>query len=139
MSKAKLSAKKLQEIHDLAAQWGKRVAEQTLGKSGSEQPLDFPAMEQIAAAAAAGLTQGTIATLLEQQAKTLDTQLPCPECGRLCPVEYKDRTLTIPGNTLRLHEPVCSCPDCRRDFFPPATRPASGQPQLQSQRLAEDR
>ena len=139
MPQNKLKAQKLQAIRDLAAEWGKAVAEQALSGAGSDKPMDFQAMEQIAAAAAAGLTQGTIATLLEQQAKALNTQQPCPECGQLCSVDYKDRTLAIPGDQLRLHEPVCQCPACRREFFPPAMFPASGQPQLQSQRPAEDR
>jgi hypothetical protein len=47
--------------------------------------------------------------------------------------------LATPGLTLTQSEPVCHCPACRRDFFPPATAPAPGQPRLQSRRLASDR
>jgi hypothetical protein len=97
-------------------------------------------MEDLAAAAAAGLTEGTIAALMQQQTQTLPAELPCPDCGRLCPVGREDRDLTIrAGQTLPLAEPVCHCPDCRRDFFPPPPALASGQPQLQPDRPATDR
>jgi hypothetical protein len=125
MSQSKLSEQKLQEIRELAAGWGKIVARRALGESGPDQGLDFSAMEQLAAAAAAGLTEGTLAVLFEQQASALAKEQPCPDCGRLCPVAHEDRSLTVKGAILKLHEPVCHCPDCRRDFFPPQATPAS--------------
>jgi hypothetical protein len=128
MAQPKLSAQKLQEIQDLAAQWGKIVARRVCGEPGPDRPLDFQAMEQVAAAAAAGLTEGTLTTLLEQQAHSLGNEQPCPACGRLCPVTSEDRPMTVQGGQLTLHEPVCHCPACRRDFFPPAARAAPGQP-----------
>jgi hypothetical protein len=134
-----LSPQKLQEIHALAAQWGKIVARRVCAESGPDQEMDFQAMEQVAAAAAAGLTEGTLGTLLEQQAQTLGTAQPCPECGRLCPVGCEDRPLAVHGGQLTLHEPVCHCPDCRRDFFPPADLPASGRPRLQPHAAAAHR
>lgn len=138
MAQPKLSAQKLQEIHDLAAQWGKIVARRVGGAAGPDRPLDFQAMEQAAAAAAAGLTEGTLTTLLEQQAQRLGNEQPCPACGRLCPVTYEDRPLTVQGGHLTLHEPVCHCPAWRRDFFPPAAHAAAGQPPLQPDRVAAD-
>jgi hypothetical protein len=124
MSQRTLSPQRLQEIQDLAAQWGKIVAR----RLGSTTGLDFQALEQVAAAAATGLTEGTLDALLAQRAQTLGTQQHCPDCGRLCPVNYEDRPLAVHGGQLTLQEPVCHCPDCRRDFFPPADLPASGQP-----------
>ena len=139
MSHHKPSAERLQEIHDLAAQWGKIVARRAFGEEGPGHAIDLMAVEQVAAAAARGLTEGTLTTLLEQQAQALPAEQPCPDCGRPCPVGYEDRSLAALGGPLRLHEPVCHCPDCRRDFFPPAALPAPGQPQLQPHRVAEDR
>jgi hypothetical protein len=139
MSQRKLSPEKLQEIRELAAGWGKIVARRVLGEPGPGTEIDFQAMEQIAAAAAAGLTEGTLATLLEQQAQALPAEQPCPDCGRLCPVGYEDRPLAVKGGQLTLHEPVCHCPDCRRDFFPPQGLTAPGQPRLQPGRPADDR
>ena len=139
MSQRKLSAEKLQEIHDLAAGWGKIVARRVFGEPGPGTEVDFQAMEEIAATAARGLTEGTLDTLLEQQAQTLGTEQPCPDCGSLCPVGHEDRPITVRGGQLTLHEPLCSCPACRRDFFPPPDLSAAGQPQLQPNRVANDR
>jgi hypothetical protein len=82
-------------------------------------------MEQIAQAAAAGLTEGTLQTLLEQQSAALGQQQPCPDCGRSCAVRRQERSLRARGAELRPSEPVCHCPDCRRDFFPPTADLAS--------------
>ena len=140
MPQRPLSPAKLQEIRELAAGWGKIIARRALGDSEPGADLDFPAMEQLAAAAAAGLTEGTLSTLLEQHAGALPAEQPCPDCGRPCPVGREDRPLTIKGGQqLTLHEPVCHCPDCRRAFFPPAGRAASGQPRLQPGGPADDR
>jgi len=130
MPHKKLSSQFLQEIRELAARWGKIAAERAVQEAGSDHQMDFLEMEQLAAVVAAGVTEGSISALLEQQAQTLANELPCLECGTLCPVLYKDRALTIEGGQLPLHEPVCHCPKCRRDFFPPADTTPSGQPRL---------
>lgn len=139
MSQHTLSPEKLQEIHELAAGWGKIVARRLFGDAGPGLDIDFQTLEQVAAAAARGLTEGTLASLLEQQAQGLAGEQPCPDCGRLCPVGHEERPLTVKGGQLTLNEPLCHCPDCRRDFFPPTARAASGQPPLQPDRLADDR
>jgi hypothetical protein len=138
MARSKVSPQDLRKIRELAAEWGKIVARRIGDAEAAD--LDFQAMEQIAATAAAGLTEGTFATLLQQQAQTLPPQLPCPDCGRLCPVQQESRPMTVrAGQTIPLTEPVCHCPDCRRDFFPPQDTPPSGQPPLQSDRPTTDR
>ena len=121
MAKGKPSEQQLADLRELAAQWGKIVARRLGPEAGG---LDFAAMEQLAAAAAAGLTEGTLAALLDQQTAALGPEHPCPACGRSCPINYEDRPLTVKGGTqIPLREPVGHCPDCRRDFFPPAARP----------------
>jgi hypothetical protein len=140
MSQRPLSADKLKEIHELACGWGKIIARRLFGEPGQGSAIDLMAMEQVAAAAARGLTEGTLTALLEHQANTLAAEQPGPDCGRLCPVAFADRPLTVHGGQqLNLHEPIGHCPDCRRDFFPPTAVPASGQPQLQPHRVAPDR
>ena len=139
MAQRNLSAQKLQQIRELAAGWGKIVARRALDETNPDTPMDLLVMEQLAAAAAAGLTEGTISTLLEQQAQELAADQPCPGCGRLCPVGNEDRPLAVKGGQVTVHEPVCHCPDCRRDFFPPTDIAASGQPQLQPDAAANDR
>jgi hypothetical protein len=123
MAHCQLTPAQLQELHDLAAQWGKIIARRT-GDDALE--LDMYAMESIAQAAATGLVQGTLESLLQRQADALGNQHPCPGCGRLCALDYEDRTLHVKGGVaLRHREPVCHCPDCRRDFFPPPPTTAS--------------
>jgi hypothetical protein len=122
MPRTHLTAAELQELHDLAAQWGKIIARRT-----GDDAIDFDlhALEQIAQAAAAGLVEGTLQCLLQRQADALADQQPCPSCGRFCPLTYEDRTVQVRGGVaLPYHEPVCHCPDCRRDFFPPPPAPA---------------
>ena len=131
MSQRTFTPEKLQEIQQLAAGWGKIIARRVFGEAGPGTDIDFPTLEQIAAAAARGLTEGTLTTLLQQQAQPLrGTQQPCPACGRLCAVGFEQRPLKIPGGQLTLDEPLCHCPECRRDFFPPADPAAPGQPRL---------
>jgi hypothetical protein len=116
----------LQEIRDLAAGWGKIVARRAFGEAGPGLDTDFEAMEQLARAAAAGLTEGALATLLEQQAQALGEHAPCPGCGTSRAVHRERRTVHLPGGTVPQSEPVGHCPACRRDFFPPAAALAPG-------------
>lgn len=139
MSQRVVTPEKLQEIQELAAGWGKIIARRVFGEPGPGSDIDFMAMEQIAAAAARGLTEGTLATLVAQQAQRLPTEHACSDCGRLCPVGSEPRPLTVQRGQLTLDEPVCHCPDCRRDFFPPADSAPPGQPRLQPDRVADDR
>ena len=120
MPRRDLPPELLQEIRDLAAGWGKIVARRAFGDQGPGLEVDFDTMEQIARAAAAGLTEGTLGTSLEQQARALPDDYPCPDCGAPCLVRRQPRALVTPGATVAHSEPVCHCPTCRRDFFPPA-------------------
>ena len=140
MARNQLSPQDLQEIRDLAARWGQIVARRAFGEQGPSLDTSFTALEQLAAAAAAGLTEGTLTTLLEQQAHALGEHQPCPACGRACRVRRHDRPLHLDsGQHVPYREPVCHCPDCRRDFFPPTDRAAAGQPRLQPRAAPEDR
>src|SRR3954454_16271510 len=124
MARRTLTPEELQELRDLAAQWGKIVARRAFGDAGPGLDVDLDAMEQIAQAAATGLTEGTLQTLLEQQAQALGEHQPCPACGRPCAVRRHEPPLHVQGAQLRQSEPLCHCPDCRRDFFPPTAGPA---------------
>ena len=128
MSTSSLSPQDLQELRELASRWGKIVARRACGDAGPGLDLDFAAMEQIAEAAARGLSEGTLATLLEQQAQTLAADYPCPDCGRRCPVGREPRSLVCRAGPITYREPVCHCPACRRDFFPSAADLAPRRP-----------
>ena len=125
MAHRTFTPEELQELRRLAAQWGKIVARRAFGDQGPGLDVDFATMEQIALAAAAGLTEGTLQTLLEQQAHALGEQQPCPRCGRPCALRRQGRPLQVEGGQLQQSEPVCHCPACRRDFSPPTADPAA--------------
>jgi len=124
MARRALPPELLQEIRDLAAGWGKIVARRAFGEAGPGLETDFETMEQLASAAAVGLTQGALATLLEQHTQALGAQAPCPDCGTPCALHREPRTLQLPGLSLPQSEPVGHCPACRRDFFPSAAAAA---------------
>ena len=124
MARRDFTPEEIHELRCLAARWGKIVARRAFGDQGPGLDVDFATMEQIALAAAAGLSESTLQTLLEQQAAALGEQHPCPDCGRPCVLRRQERTLQTQGPPLRQSEPLGHCPDCRRDFFPPTADPA---------------
>lgn len=110
----------LDQLRALAAQWGKIVSKRAFGDDGPGLDVDFRTMEQIAAVAAQGLTEGTLQLLLQQQAQRLPHEQPCPDCGTLCSTQPHKRVLTARGAEIEQVERMAHCPHCRRDFFPPA-------------------
>jgi hypothetical protein len=116
MPRTHLTLAELQELHDRAAPWGKVIARRT-----GDDAIDFDlaALQCIAHAVAPGLIEGTLQSLLQRQADALADQQPCPAFGRLCPLTDEGRTTHVQGGVvLPNREPVCQCPDCRRDFLP---------------------
>ena len=139
MPRRQLSPHDLQQIRDFAAQWGQIIARRAFGDAGPGTAVDFQALEDVARAAAEGVAAGTLGVLLGRHADALGTEQPCPDCGRPCPVRRQDRPLTFHGGQLTHREPLCHCPDCRRDFFPPTAAATPRRPRLQSRRAADDR
>lgn len=139
MPRRQLSPQDLQELRELACGWGQLVARRAFGEAGPGTDVDRDAREQIAAAAAAGLTEGTLATRLEQPAGRLGAEPPCPDCGRLCSVGRAQRPVRVRAGPLSHSEPSGHCPDGRRDFFPPTAPPRPGRPRLQPRRAPDDR
>ena len=78
MARPSFTPQDLQKIREVAAQWGKIVARRAFGEQGPGTDVDLTTMEELALAAAAGLTEGTLTTLLEQQAQALGQQQACP-------------------------------------------------------------
>lgn len=115
-----LSEEDLQTIYRLSKRWGQEVAQQAFGDEGPGPDVDLSAMEDVAVAAARGLTDGAVETLLFRQADCLAEPQPCPCCGQLCTtkMEEKSRELLIRGGTPKMNEIRCHCSTCRRDFFP---------------------
>ena len=126
MSTPRFTAEELDQLRILAAQWGKIVSRRAFGDEGPGLDVDFRTFEQVATVAAQGLTEGTLQLLLQQQADKLPPQQSCPACGKLCPTRPHTRPLTAQGAEVQQPEPVAHCPDCRRDFFPPAAPSGAG-------------
>lgn len=122
MSAPHFTAEELDRLRALAAEWGKIVTRRAFGEDGPGLDVDFRTMEQIATAAARGLTEGTLQQMLRQQAQKVPAQSPCPACDRPCPTRPHTRPLTAHGATVEQVERIAHCPDCRRDFFPPPGR-----------------
>jgi len=131
MSTLKVSPEFLAQLRELAVQWGKTAAQRVSAEAGSAPLITFAAIEEFAALIAAGVTEGSVATLLDKQAQTLTDAHPCPKCQTQCPVKYRDRPLTLEtGQLVALHEPICHCPKCKRDFFPPTEFAATRRAQV---------
>ena len=121
MATRKLSPEEMQAVTRLAKQWGKIVVKHAFGEQGPGLDVDFAQMEEVACAAARGLTEGALETATTQQSQLLGEQQPCPQCGKLCRVGSQERPLRVKGGVVPLREPKCYCPTCRRDFFPSAS------------------
>ena len=130
MTAGKLTPQDLHNLRDFATQWGKIMARRAFGDAGPPLDADLFTLEQAAQAAAQGLLQGTLATLLEQQAQALPDPQPCPDCQQLCTVQHEPRPLDCLGGSVTYDEPVCYCPACRRDFFPSTAQFAPHQSPL---------
>ncbi len=120
MSTPRFTAAELDRLRELASEWGKIVSRRAFGEDGPGLDVDFRTMEQIATAAAQGLTEGALQQMLQQQARKVPERYPCPDCGTACPTEPHTRALTVHGATIQQTERIAHCPVCRRDFFPPA-------------------
>lgn len=120
----------LERITELAKRWGKIIVKEHWGERGPGLDVNLDQMEQVALAALRGLLAGTLEAATQQQAHTLGEQRPCPDCGRPCPLVTEDRTVTTGEGSFEHHEPKAHCPDCRRDFFPPAGAPGAEQSRL---------
>ena len=126
MATPRLTPEELDRLRALAAEWAKIVSRRVFGDDGPGLDVDFRTFEQIATAAAHGLTEGTLRLLLEQQAHKPPHDQPCPDCGQLGPTRPHTRRLTAHGAAVQHVERIAHCPGCRRDFFPPAAGPRSG-------------
>ena len=96
MGTRKLTAEDLDRIAAVAKGWGKIVVRRAFGDQGPGLEVDLAQMEQIAQAAARGLTAGTLEEATAQQAQLLGDHQPCPGCGRPCPAPPRTAPSTSP-------------------------------------------
>src|SRR5262249_12438523 len=105
MATGTFTPQQLQNLRDFATQCGKIIARRAAGDAGPPLDADLFTLEQAAQAAAQGLLQGTLATVLEQQARSLPEHCPCPDCQHLCPVRHEPRPLDCLGGSVTYDEP----------------------------------
>jgi hypothetical protein len=120
MGSRKLTAEDLAQITQLAKSWGRIVVRQAFGDGGPGLEVDLSQMEDVAVAAAAGLTAGALEEATAQQGRLLGAEQPCPDCGRRGGVAAEARPVIVRGGAFEHQEPKCYCPACRRAFFPSA-------------------
>jgi hypothetical protein len=87
-----------------------------------KEDVRFHVLESAGHALGRAVAQATTERLAFSRAERLSGPQPCPACGRLCPIVSRKRKLETIDGPIELWEPVCSCPACRRDFFPSASR-----------------
>jgi len=111
--------RKLKEIREIAAGWGKIIAQEAF-PNGPGLDVSLADMEDLAMAASRALVQGAVEAMTGSQAEQFGDEAPCPTCGKICPLKTASRAMVVRGGDAVLSEPVGHCPKCRRDFFPAA-------------------
>src|ERR1700722_4050524 len=106
MVKRTLTPHDLQAIQELARRWGKIVCKQAFGEQGPGPDVDLTTMEDVTVAALRGLVAGTLEAATAQQAASLGSHQPCPDCGQLCLVRPQSRSVTTRGGPFEHQEPV---------------------------------
>ena len=119
MATKTLSERKLTEIEEIAAGWGKLLARESFPE-GPGLDVSLADMEDIVARATRAIVHGAVETMAADQAGRLGNQAVCPGCGKMCELKRKSRPMAVRGGCADLDEPVAHCPTCRRDFFPSA-------------------
>lgn len=139
MGSRKLTPEDLDAITKLAKGWGKIVVRRAFGDAGPGLDVDLAQMEDVAVAAARGLTAGALEEATSQQGRLLGAEQACPQCGRPCGVAVEQRPIQVRGGAFEHQEPRCYCPTCRRAFFPSAPAAEDRRQRLQRRDPAQDR
>ena len=112
--------RRLKEIQEIAAGWGKIISQEAF-PNGPGLDVSLADMEEMAMAASRALVQGTVEAMTGSQSEQFGDEVPCPICGKMCPLKTVPRPMVVRGGNATLNEPVGHCPKCRRDFFPAAS------------------
>ena len=115
MSKPKLTEQEWETFLELADRLGIPV------RKAMNEDVKFYEMEASGHALGRVVAQTTTERIALTRARRLSGQQACPSCGTNCPIVYRERALETGDGPIDLHEPVCHCPACRRDFFPSAS------------------
>lgn len=116
MARAKIGEQEWEVFLGVADQLGIDV--RTLLK----EDVRFHVLESAGHALGRAVAQIATERLTLARTERLTGPQPCPTCGRRCPLVHRERELETIDGPIELHEPVCHCSACRRDFFPSASR-----------------
>lgn len=117
MARAKLSEQEWETFLGLADRLGINVRGLLQGDD-----VRFHVLESAGHALGRTVAQAATERLTLARAQRLDGPQACPSCGRQCPLLHRERPLETIDGPIELHEAVCYCSACRRDFFPSASR-----------------
>ena len=130
MTSKEARERKLKEIQEVAEGWGKIIAREAF-PDGPGLDVTLADMEEYAAAASRAMVKGAVESMATMQGEKLGEKVPCPICGRVCPLRTKSRPVAVRGGDANLDEPMGHCPTCRRDFFPSASNVEAGRSRIQ--------
>lgn len=119
MASKEARERKLKEIREIAAGWGKIIAREAF-PNGPGMDVSLAEMEELAMAASRALVKGTVEAMTGSQGEQFGEEAPCPTCGKMCSLKTVPRPMVVRGGDATLSEPVGHCPTCRRAFFPSA-------------------
>ena len=119
MPSHRLTDEKRRDLVEFAKGWGKIAAENAYGPEGPGLDVDLAGLEEIAVELQQALLSSFCEATTQQQAGRLRETLPCPGCGRECPLKPPDetkspRTMTLRGGDFKLAEPCYFCDRCKR-------------------------
>jgi hypothetical protein len=112
-----------------------RIAEQVLAvlRQDATHPLADPRgmtfldMERTASAIGKRISTRLTEESLKAHAADQPERASCPQCSRPCGLTRKKRIVTTPDGPIEYLEPAAHCVECRRDFFPDASRITAGR------------
>ena len=100
------------------------MAASGFGSDGPPKDTTFAEIEDFGHEVGRMVARAVDERLAAQHASHFAEMTPCPGCGRLCEIKETPATrdLQTCDGSIPLHEPICHCSVCHRDFFPSADR-----------------
>jgi hypothetical protein len=94
------------------------------GAEGPPENTTFAEIEEFGHEVGRMLGRAVDQQLTRQHAEQFLHASPCPTCQTVCHPKptLAERKVQTSDGVVPVHEPVCHCPICNRDFFPSAYR-----------------